>query len=190
MTSPTTPEQLAACPFCGDPGSLITHHEQGTVLHPWYRIECDNCGAKGPGTDQGNHADLWTRRTLSTQHAAAVEIAAQYAAERDSLRAELAKLQARERACDTMQQAEAIALVRMGQELAEAVGLDPLTASPAEIVAAVAQARAELEGLKAMQQVGEAVKMSGAAAFTTCCFDARVVPPGAALFAAPPTGEG
>lgn len=61
------------------------------------------------------------------------------------------RLEARERACETMQQAEAIALVRMGQELAEAVGLDPLTATPAEIVAAVAQARAELEGLKAQQ---------------------------------------
>jgi len=61
-----------------------------------------------------------------------------------------------------------------------------------EACANLAKLRAEVERLtdQAMQQVGEAVKMSGAAAFTTCCFDARIVPPGAALFSAPPVAEG
>ena len=88
MTTHPTPEALAACPFCGNSDSLITHHEPGTVLHPWYRIECDNCGAKGPGTDQGTHAEQWNRRTLSAEqqkHSATI-------AERDSLRAEVERL--------------------------------------------------------------------------------------------------
>ena len=57
-------------------------------------------------------------------------------AERDQLRAEVERLQAREKACATIEEGEVIALVRMGQELAEALGLNPLTASPADIVAA------------------------------------------------------
>lgn len=80
------------------------------------------------------------------------EVPAYVEAVAKSLAADLAKLQARERACDTMQQAEIIALVRMGQEMAEALGLDPLTASPAEIVAAVAQARAERDAAFAMSR--------------------------------------
>jgi hypothetical protein len=65
-----------------------------------------------------------------------------------ALKAERDSLLARERACATMQEAEAIALVRMGQELAQAVGIDPLASSPSQIVEAVAALRAEVERLK------------------------------------------
>lgn len=60
--------------------------------------------------------------------------------ERKALRAEVERLRAREKACSTVNEGECIALVRMGQELAEAMGLNPLTASPADIVAAARKA--------------------------------------------------
>lgn len=50
------------CPFCGDRDNLIQYHDPRTVLHPWYRIECDNCGAKGPGSDRGDHVAQWNYR--------------------------------------------------------------------------------------------------------------------------------
>lgn len=50
----------------------------------------------------------------------------------------MGKLHARERACATVNEGEIIALVRMGQELAENMGLNPLTASPHDIVCASA----------------------------------------------------
>lgn len=65
---------------------------------------------------------------------------AELEAERDTLRAEVERLRAREKACSTVNEGECIALVRMGQELAEAMGLNPLTASPADIVAAARKA--------------------------------------------------
>lgn len=61
------PNELAPCPFCGASGAeLVTYHEPGTVLHPWYRVECDHCGAKGPGTDRGTHREDWNRRAAAT----------------------------------------------------------------------------------------------------------------------------
>lgn len=61
------PNELAPCPFCGASGAeLVTYHEPGTVMHPWYRIECDHCGAKGPGTDRGTHREDWNRRAAAT----------------------------------------------------------------------------------------------------------------------------
>jgi Lar family restriction alleviation protein len=50
------------CPFCGKADHLLIYHDPRTVLHPWYRIECDYCGANGPGTDQGDHVDEWNNR--------------------------------------------------------------------------------------------------------------------------------
>lgn len=72
----------------------------------------------------------------------------------------MAKMYARERACNTVNEGEIIALVRMGQELAEAMGLNPLTASPAEIVqAATRQAKGIKEATKvvaAFERLGKA----------------------------------
>ena len=83
---------------------------------------------------------------LPTQPAAqAVEVdiksrVSELIAEHGTLRADVEMLRAREKACSTVNEGECIALVRMGQELAEAMGLNPLTASPADIVAAARKA--------------------------------------------------
>ena len=53
---------LLPCPFCGDSDSLEVWHDPQTVLHPWYRVECGFCGAKGPGSDKGDHVDEWNTR--------------------------------------------------------------------------------------------------------------------------------
>jgi hypothetical protein len=82
----------------------------------------------------------------------------------------LAKMYARERACNTVNEGEIIALVRMGQELAEAMGLNPLTASPADIVQAAArQARALEDGQRFKCDAAKAirVKMEQTGAFDT-----------------------
>jgi len=66
----TPQEKLAACPFCGNGNTLMVEHVEGTVLHPAYYVRCDNCGAIGPTTDNGGHADLWNSRpaTLLSEH--------------------------------------------------------------------------------------------------------------------------
>jgi Lar family restriction alleviation protein len=62
--------ELKPCPFCGHHSdSLIEWHDPKTILHPWYRIECDYCGAKGPGTDRGVHRDLWNDRAANPKDA-------------------------------------------------------------------------------------------------------------------------
>ncbi len=54
-------EQLTPCPFCGDAEHLLREHLEGTVLHPAYRILCDNCGASSGFTDKDAAAG-WNRR--------------------------------------------------------------------------------------------------------------------------------
>lgn len=58
-------DELKPCPFCGQT-DLVTWHDPKTTLHPWFRIECDNCGCHGPGTDQGTHRAQWNRRSTDT----------------------------------------------------------------------------------------------------------------------------
>lgn len=50
---------MRACPFCGHLDSLQIYHEPGTDIHPWYCVRCDNCGARGPGDDHGDHIANW-----------------------------------------------------------------------------------------------------------------------------------
>ena len=57
-------DELMPCPFCGKANDLLTWHDPKTTLYPWYRIECDNCGAKGPGSDHGDHEQQWNTRAL------------------------------------------------------------------------------------------------------------------------------
>lgn len=65
-------DALKPCPFCGGNDRLIEYHNPKTVLHPWYRIECEYCGAKGPGSDRGDHVQEWnTRAALSAPQPAA-----------------------------------------------------------------------------------------------------------------------
>ena len=66
MNDNTTP---LPCPFC-DSDQLLEYHDPRTTLHPWYRIECDHCGCNGPGSDRGDHIELWNTR--ATQAAPAV----------------------------------------------------------------------------------------------------------------------
>lgn len=61
-SAPDVAQELQPCPFCGHGDSLIEYHDPQTILHPWYRIECDYCGAKGPGSDRGDHKDQWNRQ--------------------------------------------------------------------------------------------------------------------------------
>lgn len=62
-------EALLPCPFCGDAKSLIVVHVDGTVVHPAYFVQCDNCGACGPTTDRGDHRSMWNARAASPEHA-------------------------------------------------------------------------------------------------------------------------
>lgn len=52
--------ELLPCPFCGSL-DLEKQHLEGTILHPAYRIRCDNCGASTGYTD--NSCDeAWNTR--------------------------------------------------------------------------------------------------------------------------------
>lgn len=57
-------EHLKPCPFCGenDPVALNIEHMAGTILHPAYRVICDNCGGASGWTDRGDHLEQWNRR--------------------------------------------------------------------------------------------------------------------------------
>jgi Lar family restriction alleviation protein len=60
-------KRLLPCPFCGHSGDdLKVYHNPKTILHPWYRIECDWCGAEGPGSDHGDHVEQWNTRAASS----------------------------------------------------------------------------------------------------------------------------
>ena len=55
--------KLKACPFCGDTESLEVCHDPRTILHPAYRVICDNCGAKSGYSDRGDRVEKWNTRT-------------------------------------------------------------------------------------------------------------------------------
>jgi Lar family restriction alleviation protein len=57
-----TSGELLPCPFCGNKDSLQVQHIEGTILHPAYRVHCDNCGGEGPINDRGDHCELWNSR--------------------------------------------------------------------------------------------------------------------------------
>jgi hypothetical protein len=54
-------ENLLPCPFCGDTESLYEKHLEGTVIHPAWKIVCDNCGASTGYTDI-DWKDDWNER--------------------------------------------------------------------------------------------------------------------------------
>lgn len=62
----TQDRELAACPFCGDASRLLVEHLEGTILHPAYRVRCDNCGASTEYTDK-DYASSWNRRTPAVE---------------------------------------------------------------------------------------------------------------------------
>lgn len=62
------------------------------------------------------------------------------------MRAELATLKEREKACATMDEAQKVSLVRALQECCAALGLHAM-ASPADLVVAVARAQSEIQRL-------------------------------------------
>ena len=53
--------ELLPCPFCGAAEHLHIEHLEGTILHPAYRVLCDNCGASTGYTDKDCRADWNTR---------------------------------------------------------------------------------------------------------------------------------
>jgi len=70
--------------------------------------------------------------------------------------AQIATMQARERACATMDEAQKVSLIRALQECCQALGLDAMKTSPAELVKAVsvqaaqiAERDAQIEALRA-----------------------------------------
>jgi len=58
--------ELLPCPFCGDGDSLYVEHLEGTILHPAFRVRCDNCGASTGYTDKG-HAAEWNARATPSR---------------------------------------------------------------------------------------------------------------------------
>lgn len=68
MTNEQLRAELLPCPFCGESENLIVQHCEGTIIHPAYRIYCDNCGGSNGYTDRGDHVEDWNRRAaLQTQ---------------------------------------------------------------------------------------------------------------------------
>jgi len=55
--------KLKPCPFCGDTESLEVWHDSRTIIHPAYRVGCDNCGAHSGYSDRGDHVEAWNTRT-------------------------------------------------------------------------------------------------------------------------------
>lgn len=53
--------KLLPCPFCGRDEHLQVEHLEGTVVHPAYRVSCDNCGASTGYTDKDCRA-VWNER--------------------------------------------------------------------------------------------------------------------------------
>ena len=74
MTAP----DLKPCPFCGeaDQETLMIEHLEGTILHPAYRVRCDNCGASTGYSDRGDHIAAWNTRATPLAEALAVQDAA------------------------------------------------------------------------------------------------------------------
>ena len=60
----TAETDLLPCPFCGEGEHLLVEYLQGTILHPTYRIRCDNCGASSGYTDR----DFRTNWNTRAQH--------------------------------------------------------------------------------------------------------------------------
>lgn len=58
-------EEIKGCPFCGHPDSLVVYHDPNTLLHPWFRVECDYCGAGGTGSDKGDQLIQWSLRAVT-----------------------------------------------------------------------------------------------------------------------------
>ncbi len=55
---------ILPCPFCGERKLLMVVHDEKTILHPHYHVQCDNCGARSGGSDKGDHVDQWNTRAL------------------------------------------------------------------------------------------------------------------------------
>ena len=63
--------KLLPCPFCGRDEHLQVEHLEGTVVHPAYRVSCDNCGASTGYTDKDCRA-VWNERA-NVAHASAAK---------------------------------------------------------------------------------------------------------------------
>lgn len=66
--------ELEDCPFCGDGKSLQCRHTEGTIIHPHFYIQCDNCGARTGGTDHDTHEEEWNTRATQAPDAQAERI--------------------------------------------------------------------------------------------------------------------
>jgi len=55
-------DKLKPCPFCGSDEFLQVRHCEGTVIHPAYKVKCDNCGASTGYSDRGDHVKEWNKR--------------------------------------------------------------------------------------------------------------------------------
>lgn len=60
-------DELKPCPFCGEANQnvLMVQHMEGTIIHPTYRVTCDNCGGSCGWTDRGDHVAEWNQRAAA-----------------------------------------------------------------------------------------------------------------------------
>ena len=58
-------QDMRPCPFCGEEEKLYVRHMEGTIIHPTYCIQCDECGARGGWTDRGDHVEAWNGDDLT-----------------------------------------------------------------------------------------------------------------------------
>lgn len=73
----TKPPKLKPCPFCeeNDQEMLLIEQLGGTIIHPAFRVVCDNCGASTCYTDRGDHIAAWNNRIPDPAVQALVEAA-------------------------------------------------------------------------------------------------------------------
>jgi hypothetical protein len=105
-----------------------------------------HCDAEGYGPSNLMHR---LEQGIPSQYGYTAGRFAELIAERDAQAAQIATMQAREKACATMDEAEKRSLIRALQECCQALGLDAMTTSPAELVKAVSAQAAQIEALRA-----------------------------------------
>ena len=126
--------------FCG--GAFYIYGANGGM------VACDPLsdapdGSVGMVRGVGRGASLEEQEANAALMARAPEMAAEIV----KLKAENAKLKERDSLCETEHSAMFRALVRMGQEIAESIGMDT-SASPADLVSSIAKLKARVAELE------------------------------------------
>lgn len=156
MNTPTAPAPSTPRPAMNIVGWLLTYSATENEFVPGpkrpagYDDDCEEIAAVVRACDAEIYAQETTERqrvlcddawnAVETLQGVSACHAAHHRKQIQELTAEVTRLKQRERICETMDQAEKIALVRALQECAEALGISDTNPTPAALVAAVTAA--------------------------------------------------